>query len=167
LELIIAPLGKQHDRKSFDCGEQSLNDYLHQYASQDMKRRINKVFVASPLEAPQQIIGYYGLSAGSLDANDLPEGLQRRLPRYPVPVVLLGRLAIAESNQGMGFGTILLADALQRIAQASQVMAVYAVVVAALNERAAQFYRQFGFIPLPSHPRKLFLPLDSVTSLVN
>jgi GNAT superfamily N-acetyltransferase len=167
LELIIAPLGKQHDRKSFDCGEQSLNDYLHQYASQDMKRRINKVFVASPPETPQQVIGYYGLSAGSLVTDDLPEELQRRLPGYPVPVVLLGRLTIAESSQGMGFGSILLADALQRIARASQVMAVYAVVVDALNERAAQFYRQFGFIPLPNQPLKLFLPLDSVTSLVH
>ncbi|MGD8932509.1 MAG: hypothetical protein PVI52_08055 [Chromatiales bacterium] len=57
LELIIAPLGKQHDRKSFDCDERSLNDYLHQYASQDIKRRINKVFVASLPEAPQQVIG--------------------------------------------------------------------------------------------------------------
>ncbi len=65
MDLIISPLGKSHDRKFFDCGEQSLNEYLHQYASQDIKRKINKVFVASPPEAPQQVIGYYGLSAGS------------------------------------------------------------------------------------------------------
>jgi len=167
LELTIASLGKQHDRKSFDCGEPSLNQYLNRYASQDIRRRINRVFVASPHNAPRQVIGYYSLSAGSLNASALPEAFRRRLPRYPVPVVLLGRLAVAESHQGMGLGSILLADALQRIAQASQVMAVYAVVVDALNDQAAEFYRQFGLIPLPSQPLKLFLPMDSVANLVD
>ena len=167
MELIIAPLGKQHDRKSFDCGENSLTQYLHRYASQDIRRRVNRVFVASPLDAPRQVIGYYSLSAGSLDATALPETFQRRLPRYPVPVVLLGRLAVAESHQGMGLGSILLADALRRIAQASQVIAVYAIVVDALNDQAAEFYRQFGFIPLPSQSLKLFLPMDSVAALID
>lgn len=167
MNLVISPLGKSHDRKSFDCGEQFLNEYLHQYAGQDIKRRINKVFVASPPEAPHQVIGYYGLSAGSLDANDLPERLRGRLPRYPVPVVLLGRLAVAGSHQGLGIGSVLLADALQRIVQASQVMAVFAVIVDALNDRAAKFYRQFGFIPMPNQPLKLFLPMDSVAALLD
>lgn len=167
MDLIITPLGKQHDRKSFDCGEPSLNQYLHRYANQDTKRRVNRVFVASPPDAPRQVIGYYSLSAGSLDTADLPETLRRRLPRYPAPVVLLGRLAVVESRQGKGLGSILLADALQRVAQASQVMAVYAVVVDALNDRAAEFYRQFGFIPFPSQPLKLFLPMDSVSALID
>jgi GNAT superfamily N-acetyltransferase len=167
LDLIITALGKQHDRKSFDCGERSLNQYLHRYASQDIRRRINRVFVASLPDAPQQVIGYYSLSAGSLDATDLPQILRRRLPRYPVPVVLLGRLAVAEPHHGQGLGSILLADALQRIVQASQVMAINAVVVDALNDRAARFYRQFVFIPLPSQPLKQFLPMDSVSSLID
>ena len=167
LEITISPLGKLHDRKSFDCGEPSLNEYLYRYASQDIRRRVNRVFVAAPPTAPRQVLGYYSLSAGSLNATALPEAFRRRLPRYPVPVVLLGRLAIAESNQGMGLGSILLADALKRIAQASQVMAVYAIVVDALNEQAAEFYRQFGFISLPSQPLKLFLPIDSVANLVD
>jgi len=167
LKLIITPLSRQHDRKSFECGESSLNQYLNRYASQDIRRRVNRVFVASPPDAPRQVIGYYSLSAGNLDATALPQAFRRRLPRYPVPVVLMGRLAVAESRQGMGFGSILLADALQRIAQASQVMAVYAVVVDALNDQAAEFYRQFGFISLPSQPLKLFLPMDSVSTLVD
>lgn len=165
--LIIAPLGNQHDRKSFDCGERSLNQYLCSYASQDIRRRVNRVFVASPQNSPRQVVGYYSLSAGSLAAADLPEKLRRRLPKYPVPVVVLGRLAVAESHQGEGIGSILLGDALRRVAEASQVMAVYSVVVDALNDRAAEFYRQFGFIPLPSQPRKLFLPMDSVAALVD
>lgn len=167
MNLTISPLGKSHDRKSFDCGEHSLNDYLKRYATQGIKRRINKVFVASPPENPQEVMGYYGLSAGSLDANDLPEGLRRKLPRYPVPVVLLARLAVSKSRQGQGLGSILLADALQRIVQASQVIAVYAVVVDALNNRAAKFYQQFGFVPLHSQTLKLFLPMGSVTALLD
>ena len=71
-----------------------------------------------------------------------------------------------KSQQGQGLGAILIADALQRIAMAGQVMAVYAVVVDVLDESAAEFYRQFGFIPLPSQPLKLFLPMDTVTKSV-
>lgn len=165
MDLIILPLGKQHDRKPFDCGEPSLNQYLNRYAGQDIRRRVNRIFVASPPDAPQQVIGYYSLSAGSLDATVLPEAFRRRLPGYPVPVVLLGRLAVAKSHQSMGLGSILLADALQRVAQASAVMAVYAVVVDALNDQVADFYQQFGFISLASQPFKLFLPIDSVAPL--
>lgn len=167
MEFIIAPLGKQHDRRAFDCGEPSMNQYLNLYASQDIRRRVARVFVAALPDASRQVIAYYSLSAGSLNATSLPEALRRRLPGYPVPVALLGRLAVTESHQGMGLGSILLADALQRIAQASQVMAVYAVVVDALHDREAEFYRQFGFIPLPSQPLKLFLPMDSVAVLID
>jgi GNAT superfamily N-acetyltransferase len=167
LDLVITPLGDQHDRKTFDCGEASLNQYLNRYAYQDIRRRLNRVFVVSPPAEPRLVIGYYSLSAGSLAAVDLPEKLRRRLPRYPVPVVLLGRLAVAKSHQGKGLGAILIADALQRIALASRVIAVYAVVVDALNERAAEFYQQFGFIRLPGQPLKLFLPMETVTKMVD
>ena len=166
MELVIAPLGKRHDRKNFDCGEASLDLYLHRYANQDIRRRVSRVFVASPPSEPQRVIGYYSLSAGRLAAADLPQNFRHRLPRYPVPVALLGRLAVDESYQGQGLGAVLIADALQRIALASQKMAVCAVVVYALNESAAKFYRQFGFIQLPSQPLKLFLPMDTVTKSV-
>ena len=167
MEFVITPLGKLHDRKNFDCGEASLDLYLHRYASQDIRRRVNRVFVASPPGEPQRVMGYYSLSAGSLAAADLPEKLRHRLPRYPVPVALMGCLAVDKSYQGKGLGAVLIADALQRIALASQVMAVYAVVVDALNESAAEFYRQFGFIQLPSQPLKLFLPMGTVTKSVD
>ncbi|WP_367268140.1 GNAT family N-acetyltransferase [uncultured Thiohalocapsa sp.] len=90
-------------------------------------------------------MAYYSLSAGSLDAEALPEAYRRRLPRYPVPVVLLRRLAVATPHQGQGIGAILLANALRRV--------------------AAAFYRKFGFIPLPSRPETMFLPLDSLLEL--
>jgi GNAT superfamily N-acetyltransferase len=166
LNLTITPLNKQHNRKTFDCGESSLNQYLHRYANQYVKRRVSRVFVATHPTLPEQIMGYYSLSAGSLRTTDMPAEIRYRLPKYPVPVATLGRLAIANSFQGQGIGSVLLADAFQRVALASQVMAVYAVVVDAIDEKAAAFYSQFGFIPLPSQPLKLFLPLDTVSALV-
>lgn len=161
MNLIISLLNEGHDRTSFDCGEPSLNQYLELYARQDIRRRVNRVFVVSHSNKPRKIIGYYSLSASSLEAKLLPDKIKRRLPKYPIPAVLLGRLAITKSHQGKGLGSILLADALQRIKQASQVIAIYAIIVDALNDPAAKFYRQFGFIPLPSQPLTLFMPMDS------
>ncbi|AEG00124.1 GNAT family N-acetyltransferase [Methylomonas methanica] len=161
MKLKIEALNASHQRKPFDCGEASLNSYLQQYARQNVKHRINKVFVATDADCPQTILGYYTLSAGSICVDDLPPAHKLRLPKYPVPVALLGTLAIDKRHQGQRLGTILLADAIQRVEQASEVMAVYAVVVDALNSSAAEFYRQFGFIAFPGQPLKLFLPLGN------
>lgn len=165
MSLAITLLNKQHDRSAFDCGEPTLTDYLKRYANQDSKRRIGRVFIASLLDLPTQVLGYHTLSAGSLHADELPETHRRRLPKYPTPVAVLGRLAVTSLQQSQGFGSILLADAFQRISQASQVMAVYAVVVDALDKQAALFYYKFGFIPLPSQPLKLFLPMETIEEL--
>lgn len=161
MTLQITVLNANHQRKQFDCGESSLNSYLQQYARQNVKHRINKVFVATDTAYLQTILGYYTLSAGSVHASDLPAEHKRRIPNYPVPVALLGRLAVDKCHQGQRLGTILLADAIQRVEQASEVMAVYAVVVDALNPTAAEFYRQFGFIVFPGQSLKLFLPLGN------
>lgn len=165
MDLRILPLDNAHDRKSFRCGEPSLDEYLHRYAGRDIRRRINRVFVAVPADEPHQIAAFYSLSAGSLDAKAMPDADRRRLPRYPLAVALVGRLAVATSQQGQGIGAIVLADALSRVAAASVAMAVYAVVVDALDERVADFYRKFGFIALPSRRNTLFLLLDSFGGL--
>lgn len=161
MQLKIEALNASHQRKAFDCGDTGLNSYLQQYARQNVKHRINKVFVATTINSPQAILGYYTLSAGSVRADDLPPEHKRHLPNYPVPVALLGRLAIDKQLQGQRLGTILLADAVQRVEQASEVMAVYAVVVDTLNQSVAEFYKQFGFIAFPGQPLKLFLPLSN------
>lgn len=161
MKLNITTLSAQQQRKRFDCGETSLNIYLQQYARQNIKHRINKVFVATPVDDAKTIIGYYTLSAGSISVADLPLPLKQRLPNYPVPIALLGRLAVDKNYQGQGLGSILLADAIQRVIQASEVLAVYALVVDALNTAAAEFYQQFGFMPFPEKPLRLFLPLTT------
>lgn len=160
MKLKIESLNASHQRKVFDCGDTDLNIYLRQYARQNVKHRINKVFVATDINSPQTILGYYTLSAGSVRTNELPQEHQRRLPNYPVPIALLGRLAVDKNHQGQRLGTILLADAIQRVEKASEVMAVYAIVVDALNPSAVAFYRQFGFITFPGQSLKLFFPLN-------
>ena len=156
--VAISPLGPEVDRAAFACGEPALDDYLQRHASQDVKRGVARVFVACPVGQPQQIAGFYTLSAASVAAQILPEPWRKKLPRYPVPVALLGRLAVSLSAQGTGLGGILLADACQRVAAASQTLAVAAIVVDAKNERAAAFHRHFGFTELPGQPGRWMLP---------
>ena len=100
----------------------------------------------------------------SQNIDDLPEKSRKGLPRYPVPVALPGRLAVAESYQGNGVGSILLADALERIVKVGQVMAIFAVTVDALNDRVAEFYQRRDFTPMPDRPLKLFLAMDSIAA---
>ena len=154
----ISPLDPEADRAAFACGESALDDYLQRHASQDVKRGVARVFVACPVGQPQQIAGFYTLSAASVAAQKLPEAWRKKLPRYPVPVALLGRLAVSQQAQGTGLGGILLADACKRVAAASQTLAVAAIVVDAKNERAAAFYRHFGFTELPGQPGRWMLP---------
>ncbi|WP_296699895.1 GNAT family N-acetyltransferase [Thiocapsa sp. UBA6158] len=98
------------------------------------------------------------MSAGSVSAEDLPLDLARKLTRYPVPVALLGRLAVDETFKGRGLGSIMLSDACKKVIQASRVLAVAALLVDAKDPSAAAFYRHFGFTALPGRPDRLLLP---------
>jgi GNAT superfamily N-acetyltransferase len=160
----IEPLGPNHDRASFSCGEPALDAYLARQATQDIRRRIAKVFVLVG-EAPGRIQGYYTLSAANFEKDELPPELAKRLPHYPVPAAVLGRLAIDQSYQGRGLGETLLVDAIRRTLHASAAIAVYAIIVDAKNERAQAFYERFGFRPFVTTPRRLFLPLESFEKL--
>lgn len=162
LKLVIAPLNKNHDRSGFHCGESSLDDYIRKRARQDVKRRISQVFVATEPGHPATILGYYTLSTVSIELGELPQNIARKLPRHPVPAALLGRLAVGQAGQGRGLGGMLLVDALKRTLAVSDDIAIYAMVVDAINEGAQRFYEQFGFAPLDSAGRRLFLPLQSI-----
>ena len=159
LEVIFEPLAAHHDRSSFSCGDASLDGYLRRQASQDVRRRITRVFVAVD-PSNDRLAGYYSLSAASFYREELPENLAKRLPRYPVPAAILERLAIDRSLQGQGLGTLMLADAVKRLIRASETLAVYALIVDAKNDRAKAFYESFGFHPFPATSHRLFLPLD-------
>lgn len=145
-------------RTEFDCGQLELNRYIRHYATQDIKRNIARSFIATPEEQDTQLAGFYTLSAGSINCSELPESLTKKLPRYPVPIAILGRLAVDLKYQGQGLGSILLADACQRVANASKTLAVAGIVVDA-KESAADFYRHFGFMSLHGVSNKLLLPI--------
>ncbi|MDP2835214.1 MAG: GNAT family N-acetyltransferase [Pseudomonadota bacterium] len=154
----IRPLDAEVAAGGFRCGEPALDEYLRRYASQDVRRGVARVFVATPADDLPRLAGFFSLSAGSVQAADLPESVRRALPRYPIPVALLGRLAVDATFQGRGLGSILLADACQKVAHASQVLAVAGLVVDAKTETAAAFYRHFGFVALPGQAGRLLLP---------
>ena len=156
--LIIEPLGRRHDRKAFSCGLPELDRYLARLAGQHVRRRIAKVFVCTAGEA-DAVLGFYTLSALSIDLASLPEALSRRLPRHPVPCALTGRLAVDRSAHGRGVGRMLLADAVKRTLAAGETVAMHAVLVDAANDDAKRFYERFGFLPLTDDPMRLFLPL--------
>lgn len=162
--LVPAFDSKVHDRTAFSCGAPELDRYLREHASQDIKRDIARVFVAVRPEATT-VCGYYSLSATSFQRDELPAEQAKKLPRYPVPAVLLGRLAVDHDAQGSGLGEFLLMDAMHRTLLATQVMAVHAMVVDAKDASAAKFYRKYGFIAFPNNTQRLFLPMATIRQL--
>lgn len=161
-QLVIELLDRNHNRAIFHCGIESLDRYLQRQASQDMKHRISRVFVARSPESKSHVLGFYTLSAVSLDLSVLPEKVAKKLPKHPVPAALIGRLAVDLSAQGMGIGRMLLADAIKRTVAVSDDIAIYAMVVDAINEQADSFYKHYGFASLARGNGRLFLPLKSL-----
>ncbi len=163
---VIQPLARRHDRTAFSCGNESLDRYLQKIAIQDARRRVAAPFVLVEDTTPETILGYYTLSAFSVDLGDLPQEVARKLPSYPnVPVTLLGRLAVDQRQQGRGLGEFLLMNALDRtFVQSSQIGAA-AVVVDAIDDQAVRFYRHFDFLPFPDKPNRLFLPMKTIADL--
>lgn len=155
---IIKAYDGKLDAKSFACGQPALDGYIRRYAAQDIKRNLARVFIATPADDLAYLAGFFTLSAGSVKCSDLPATLARKLPRYPVPVALIGRLAVDRSFQGKGLGSILLADACQKVSLARDTLAVVGIVVDAKDQPAAAFYRHFGFIGLSGSPGRLLLP---------
>jgi ribosomal protein S18 acetylase RimI-like enzyme len=150
-------IGEEHDRARFHCGEEALDRYFQTQATQDIRRRVANCFVAVEV-ATGQVAAYYTLSAASIPLVDLPPAEIKRLPRYPtLPAVRIGRLAVDERFQGRGLGAALLMNAAHRTLNADA--AAYTLLVDAKNDGAVAFYQRYGFRPLISQPRTLFLPL--------
>lgn len=160
------PLDKKHDRAAFLCEHGRLNRYLKEQASQEIRKRVSAVYVLTP--DGRRIAGYYTLSQYSVDAGELPAETARKLhvPKYDkLPATLLGRLARSLEFKGMGIGEILLMGALRRALEHSRNIASLAVVVDAKDEHARTFYEAYGFLDLPGHPKRLFIPMRTVELL--
>jgi GNAT superfamily N-acetyltransferase len=162
---VVALDRKTHDRTEFSCGVPALDRYIREWATQDIRRDVARVFVALNADS-DRVLGYYSLGAASFQKDSLPASEANRLPHYPVPAALLGRLAVDESARGQGLGAHLLVDALHRVHRASHALAIHAIIVDAKDDTAAAFYRRFGFIPFSDEPGRLFLPMATVRKLV-
>jgi len=165
VEWVVTPLSSSsHSRAEFSCGNEALDSYIRQYASQDVKRNVARVFVAC--RRREMIVkGYYTLSAASFRKEGLPPSLAKNLPRYPVPAAIIGRMAVDRSCQRQGLGEAMLMDACRRVLEASQVLAVHAIVVEAKDEAAKAFYVKYGFISFVDQPLRLFIPLSTIEQL--
>ena len=148
------PIDKNHEVTASDCGAAALDDYLKRYALQNHLNRSARTYVAT---RGTRVVGYYTLAAGSVARASVPQRVGHGLAQYPVPVILLARLAVDRTEQGAGLGKGLLRDALLRIAQAADIVGCRAVLVHAKDDAAAAFYRKFGFEHSPVHKFHLFL----------
>jgi GNAT superfamily N-acetyltransferase len=165
LHYRVEALGKQHSRSEFSCGVEPLDRYLREQAGQDARKRVAAPFVLCQGKS-NAVLGYYTLSALSVDVGAWPEDLARKLPKYPfVPATLLGRLGVDMRLRGKGAGEHLLMDALRRALAASREVASVAVVVDAKDDTALSFYGRYGFITFPDQPNRLFLPMVVVEQL--
>jgi GNAT superfamily N-acetyltransferase len=155
----IEPLASNHERAAFSCGVPELDNYIRRQAGQDLKRKLAAVFVLAADD--QAIAGFYTLSARSILASELPPEVGKKLPRYPLPVTLLGRMAVARSLQGTGLGKLLLFDALDRALRGSHQVGSWAVVVDT-KAGARDFYLNHDFLPIPDRPDRLVMPMKAI-----
>ncbi len=152
-------LTKDHDRNSFDCGVVALNNYIKKYALQNQKKHAARTYVAT---RGNRIVGYYSLAYGSVSLEEAPQSVKSRLPRHPIPVILLARLAVDSTEQSSGLGAALLKDALLRTIQAAEIAGLRAMLVHAKDDAARRFYEKFGFEPSPIDAYHLFLRLSDI-----
>ena len=165
-EWRIVRLDRGHVREGFDCGKPSLDDFLRVLVGQYEKRNLGRTYVALDGGNPR-VLGYYTLASGALDAESLPAKQAKKLPRHPLPVILLARLAVDRSVQGTGLGGFLLRDALTRSLGLSEELGIHAVVVDALDAEARAFYQRFGFSTLTDDEMRLFLPVSTIRAAAN
>ncbi len=162
VDFCLELLEKQHDRATFSCANQQLDRYLHDLATQDKKRNIAIPYVIVDRER-QKIIGYYTLSMSGINLEHLPQGIAKKLPKYPiVGVTLIGRLAVDRDYRGCGWGKLLIMDALYRSLGVSKTTGCFAVVVDAIDDEAVRFYQRFEFQAFPNQPYKLFRTMTNI-----
>jgi GNAT superfamily N-acetyltransferase len=157
--VAIQLLGAQHRREGFDCGDAALNDYLLRQAGQQQRRGFGKTYIALADDGVS-VIGFVTVSAGQVATSALT--YQVKLPRYPAPVLRIGRLAVDARHQGRGVGQDLLAFALRLAVEFSQRVGLYAVVVDAKHDQAKAFYVKLGFIVCVDKPLCLYLPVTTL-----
>lgn len=152
------PLTDHHQFADFDSGEPSLDDWLKHRAARNQANGSSRTYV---VREGDTVIGYYCLAAGAIGRAEAPSTMKRNRPD-PVPVLVLGRLAIHKDHHQKGIGTALLNDAIRRAMQAADIAGVTALLVHAISEQARRFYLSRGFVESPVKPMTLYLMLATV-----
>ncbi|SMD15082.1 GNAT family N-acetyltransferase [Rhizobium sp. RU36D] len=157
--MLLAPtlLDEAHHLTLFESGHDSLDEWLRRRARANQVSGASRTYVVCD-EA--RVIGYYCLSSGALAASDAPGGVRRNMPD-PIPMAVLGRLAIDRNWQGQGIGAALLQDAVLRTGQAAHIMGIRGLLVHAISDEAKAFYERYGFTASPANPMTLVLSLKA------
>ena len=153
------PIVKSFDFSAFDCGVPALNDYLKKFALQNHANRSAKTFVAL---RENRVVGYYTLAMATAERDSTPERVAKGLARHPVPLALIARLAVDQSEKGCGLGRALLKDAFLRVLRAAAELGCRAVIVHAKDDVAKAFYEKCGFVPSPIEPLNLYLLIKDI-----
>lgn len=156
-----------HNRRSFDCGTDELNLFLHQFAARHRAAGISMTMVLPTKEDEADICAYYTLSHTEIERQTLPRSVAKKLPHYPIPVILIAQLAVHQQSHGQGLGKITLIRALKHAYDINGHLPSYAVVVDALEDQVQGFYEQYGFAVLDTdnHRKRLFLSMKTVAKL--
>ncbi len=156
-----------HNRKSFDCGRDELNIFLKQFAAKHRNAGISMTMVLPLQEDEADICAYYTLTHTEIERQTLPQSLFKKLPIYPIPVILIAQLAVHREVRGKGIGKVTLIQALRHCLDINPHLPSYAVLVDALDEGVQRFYAQYGFEVLDAHNHRarLFLPMKTVEEL--
>ncbi len=160
----IEALSKAHDLSGFDCGtHESLNLWLKKYALQNQANDSARTYV---VHREHHVVGYYAISAGSVSKEQATGRASHGLANHPIPISLLGRLAVHKNEQGNGIGRALLKDALLRIERAADILGIRAVLVHAIDQQAREFYERFDFDPCPEDELHLMLLMKDLRRLL-
>jgi GNAT superfamily N-acetyltransferase len=151
------PLTGGHAIATFASGVESLDTWLHRHARAAVGAGSARTYVVVDRGDDSRVVGYSALAAGAVEPDDVPVRVRAGMPRHPIPVVLLARLAVDEQVQGLGLGAFLLADAVRRTLSAADAIAVRALLVHAIDARARAFYERFGFVASPTDPLHLMV----------
>ncbi len=154
-----APLCAGHRVEGFCCGVAALDEWLIRRAWNNQQSGASRTYAVAPVASSAgPVVGYYCLASGALALGEAPGSVRRNMPD-PVPMAILGRLAVDRSWQGRGLGVALLRDAVERAQAASAILGIRGLLVHALTPAAAAFYAHHGFVASPTHPLTLVLSL--------
>jgi predicted N-acetyltransferase YhbS len=152
------PLAPRHRLDGFFCGAPQLDDWLERRAQANQASGASRTFVACDSGV---VVAYYALASSAVSVETSPGRFRRNMPE-PIPVVVLARLAVAQSRHGRGIGRALVQDAARRVIHAADAIGIRGLIVHALSEDAAAFYRRIGFDPSPLDPMTLMVTLANL-----